>query len=702
LIPGIVQFYKNFKYTEFNLFATDDPFKLAYATLTASSLAVQGLTCLTPAEMRPINQTTVDDPSNHLEQGEFVQSSNKRPIILLSYTNERKALLDILHKLGLRPEDVVLLFDSFLTEVVEDDDPEVVKYRTDFLDKSFYIDFAAFVGTLGGKAQEIIEASTGKHNNSGTCQYYDSAYFVANTVKGMIMKGEDFEDHALFIDRMRKTQMHGCTGRIIIESDTNDRSSQEINIYNTRYSNGVFENVLAYRISLTSSTFITEVNIPIWPGNTTVAPPLHILNYKDCPFPEEHRQDYEDEGEKVLGYFGAAIGGVAAVTGIVAYLLSGRDSPTPVTEVFEVTFEDHLMQYAVFFNALQYLALGPELKTSYSPASALEITLIGPYGSFDLEGVTYWKFLNVMFAIYSVWLIGFTLVVLHYNRVRVGRLAWITSGAVYLIPFISFFLFLPLLLPFLDLYVCIEAHSPPGTSPSLDDSFMDKDCKQDCWSGTHLRYAVSTCILSCLLIVTQTFATPMWQALKTDLNIRARHSYLHLKSFIEIVLLLNSHIVRRSSESSHAIIHIVALALFLLETSLRTPFSYSRTNLRLRVCLSICLSLGCLGLIQIHIDSFRGVVGDCIAAGTVCTALGEAYSGIGLIVQSCWIPSLVKSTKVEYEGELFKFAFNFKNISPPLSVQARKLNFVPRDPSVYELPDSPSLLIPISLLRIGC
>jgi hypothetical protein len=289
------------------------------------------------------------------------------------------------------------------------------------------------------------------------------------------------------------------------------------------------------------------------------------------------------------------------------------------------------------------------------------------------------------------------LVVLRYNQVRVRKLAWLTSAAVYLVPFISFLLFLPLLLPFLDLYVCTEAHSPPGTSPSLDDSFMDKDCEQDCWSGTHLRYSISTCILICLFIVTQTFATQMWQALKSDLNIRARRSYLHLKSLIEIVLLLNSHIVRRSSESTHAIIHIVALALFLLETYLRRPFNYSRTNLWLRVCLSICISLGCLGLIQLQVDSFRGGAGDAIAAGVVCVALGEVYLVIGLIVQRRWMPNLVKSKKAANEGDLFKFAFNFKNIAPPQSILGRTLNYV-RDPSVYEAPESPLQLSPLTAI----
>jgi hypothetical protein len=68
--------------------------------------------------------------------------------------------------------------------------------------------------------------------------------------------------------------------------------------------------------------------------------------------------------------------------------------------------------------------------------------MIRPYGAFDIEEAAYWKFLNVILAFYSVWFIGFTLVVLRYDQVRVKKLAWLTS-VVYLVPFISFFLFLP-------------------------------------------------------------------------------------------------------------------------------------------------------------------------------------------------------------------------------------------------------------------
>jgi hypothetical protein len=295
--------------------------------------------------------------------------------------------------------------------------------------------------------------------------------------------------------------------------------------------------------------------------------------------------------------------------------------------------------------------------------------LIGPNGKLDLENSAYWRLLNVLFAVQSVWLIAFILLVLRYQGLSKVKL--LSAAAVYLVPFISCFLFLPLLLYFLELFVCTEAHSPAGTTPSLHDSFMDRDCNQDCWTGDHLKYSIPSCIFCCLFVATRTFATPMWQALIPDMNIKARKSYLHLKSLIEVVLLLSSHIVRRVSANVHAIIYIVVLSLYLLETCIGRPFNYSRLNLWHGVCLSICLCLGCLGLTQLYVPIITGPTGDWITLGVVVVAVGEVYLGIGLIMQIGYLPGLIKSTNIPYEGELFKFAFNFRNVEPPPVVKTR-------------------------------
>jgi hypothetical protein len=433
----------------------------------------------------------------------------------------------------------------------------------------------------------------------------------------------------------------------------------------------------------------------MWPGNSTEAPLLSIYNYKDCPFPEEYRQDYA-EGVQVMAYIGAAIGGVALIVGVAAYFLTGKESHTPLTEEFLATFEDLVQQYSVPFNAVQYLALGPTLMNTANISVILKYSLIGPNGMLDLENSTFWKLLNVLYGIHSVWLIAFTLVVLRYLRLKVRKLKWLTRGAVYLIPFMCIILFVPMMLYFLELFVCTKAHSPPGTTPSLDDSFMNRDCDQDCWTGDHLKYSLTSCIFCCIFVVTRTLATPMWQALTPDMNIKARMSYLHLKSFVEVVLLLSSHVVRRDSETVHAIIYLVVLSLYLLETVLRRPFNYSRLNLWHGVCLSICLCLGCLGLTQHYVPIITGLTGDCITLGVVGVAVGELYLGIGLIIQTRYLSNLVKSTKIPYEGELFKFAFDFRNVEPPPVVKTRGTTAIAQRSSLYVVPFSPTQQFPLT------
>jgi hypothetical protein len=669
IYPGLGQFMRNFKYDYFNIFTSDDFFSLEYAGRAVDALRSAGVTNITPYNMWPITAGTMAVPADYLEQGEFVKKSNIRPIITMSFINERRALLDVIHKVGLGAQDVIFWFDSFSSEVLADSDPQVVKYRSELVQNIFTFDFAAFVGTLGEQAKQLIANATAHPATPGNCQYYDGAYFIAYTLKSMITRGEDFEDPDLLNDRLRKTQMYGCTGRIIIESDSNDRSSQDIDIYSSRLVDGEFHQSLTYRISLTTSTFITEISKPVWPGNSTEAPPLHILNYKDCPFPEEYRQDYSD-GVQVMAYIGAVIGGVALIVRVLVCIFTRKESQVLLTEKFVATFEDLVQQYSVPFNAVQYLALGPTLMSSFNISAAFKYFLTGPYGVLDLENTEYWKLLNVLFAVHSAWLLGFILVVLRYNQLK-RRLNWLTGVTIYSIPLLSLFLFLPSLLTFLQLFVCSEAHSPPGTSPSLEDTFMDKDCEQDCWEGPHLSYSIITCIFCSLFITTQSFATSMWQVLTPDMNIRARRSYLHWKSCSEVVLLLSSHIVKRQSEAVHAVIYIAVLLLLLLDNIFRRAYSYSRLNLWLGVWLSICLCLGSLGLIQLHVTWFRGVTGDWMALGVVVMALGEAYLGTGLGVQRCYFPNLVKSTNIPYEAELFIFAFDLRNVKPPQSVLTR-------------------------------
>lgn len=357
------------------------------------------------------------------------------------------------------------------------------------------------------------------------------------------------------------------------------------------------------------------------------------------------------------------------IVGVLGYFLSNKDSEVSLTKVFEVTFEDLVQLNSVPLNSFQYLALGPTLMSSVNISDMFMGTLIGPYGMLDIEDSNFWRLLNVCFGIHSIWLVAFILVVLRNAGFR--KLSLLVALAVYLIPFMCAILFLPLLLYFLELFVCTEAHSPPGTSPSLDDSFMKRDCNQDCWTGNHLNYSIPTCIFCCIFVATRAYAIIMWQALTPDMNIKAKRSYLHLKTLFEVVLLLSSHIVRRVSETVHAIIFIVVLTLFLLETTLRSPFNYSRLNLGLGVCLGICLSLGWLGLVQLYVPSVTGVTGDFITLGVFVGVVGEGYLGIGLVVQARMLPNLVRPSKLPYEGELFKFAFDLSNVEPPPLVKTR-------------------------------
>ena len=56
-----------------------------------------------------------------------------------------------------------------------------------------------------------------------------------------------------------------------------------------------------------------------------------------------------------------------------------------------------------------------------------------------------------------------------------------------ILPFLDDILFLPIIQIYLEVFVCIETHGNDKY-----DMFLQQDCFVNCWTGTHLHYAIGT------------------------------------------------------------------------------------------------------------------------------------------------------------------------------------------------------------------
>ena len=74
-----------------------------------------------------------------------------------------------------------------------------------------------------------------------------------------------------------------------------------------------------------------------------------------------------------------------------------------------------------------------------------------------------------------------------------------------ILPILDDILFLPIIQIYLEVFVCIDTHGSDKY-----DMFLHKDCYVNCWTGTHLVYALSSGVCISLYIPIAIYLRPTW------------------------------------------------------------------------------------------------------------------------------------------------------------------------------------------------
>jgi hypothetical protein len=99
----------------------------------------------------------------------------------------------------------------------------------------------------------------------------------------------------------------------------------------------------------------------VWPPGFTAAPKEERLNYDDCPFPEEHRQDFA-EGEDIIKYVGySLLGWSLLISGVVWRKWRHLNRVKKLVSKVEESFADKVVFYAQVIETLQYIGYGPHI-----------------------------------------------------------------------------------------------------------------------------------------------------------------------------------------------------------------------------------------------------------------------------------------------------------------------------------------------------
>jgi hypothetical protein len=166
--------------------------------------------------------------------------------------------------------------------------------------------------------------------------------------------------------------------------------------------------------------------------------------------------------------------------------------------------------------------------------------------------------------------------------------------------------FMPFISVLFDVYVCEEAHGPHKDELGYTDSFMYRNCSMDCWTDSHLSYAIVTAIALSLYHPVTVMTRPLWQELTPDLHIKTRHSFYLRKSFVEMTLVLLRRGLRKQHRYIHGVLYISTILGHSFLSLLTCPFNYRRLNLWFYFSMVIVMWTGTFSTLDGVVDSFTG------------------------------------------------------------------------------------------------
>mmetsp|Transcript_16475 Transcript_16475/g.29718 ORF Transcript_16475/g.29718 Transcript_16475/m.29718 type:complete len:1126 (+) Transcript_16475:28-3405(+) len=671
-VPAYVLFLKRYKYSKVQLFYTNDPTGIAFGNYTKNSLEKNGIEVVNPEANRTLPTNLTVTPDNFTAFGEMIMSPGIRPIIHLTSATQRATLIDYLSLLGTKAGEFIMIYDIFADSIFLDISEEKFQSRLEIAQNSFYIEQASYIGSEGERANKVIAKYTQQSKGiTNQCYSFDSAYLFAVTVKRMLDRGKDFTNSTLLNQELRKTIFIGCSGKISIEPDTNNRSSQEVDISSLRAVDGKTSSVKLIRVSLINTQIFTDFAPIIWPGGSSSPPKENRLNYEDCPFAEEMRQNF-NKGIELARIVGLCLVLMTlGLSGVVLHKL--RFHRMEVLEHnYEESFNDMLVKALVVFDMFQYVTVGPKLSNGQDLLERVTSYLSdGFINSIDLTSGVYWKIMNSLLSVVLVWLLFCVLLWLRYKNFEFRRLKWLTNAGEKLMPILGNALYMPIIAILFDVYYCEEAQGEEGDNLDYTDSFMYRDCSETCWKGTHAKYAIVVSI--CLMIYhpVTVVTRPLWQELQTDTHIKTNPFYYFLKSIVEIAIVVIRRAFRKTYPFTHAIFFSVLIIIYGALCFWKAPFNYNRLNLWFQCTIGIMAWTGIVAALQTGLPVTQGFAGDGLLFSVIV-----AIIGISMYFSSKYTKSMLFTRKVRNFNKLLRFAFTPTQIALPSFFKNKHLKYI--------------------------
>lgn len=667
-VPALVQFLRKLKYDKVMAFYSNEGFGKDLQSLFSSALKQANIEVVTAEQYQLVDLNFTQNATATENVINSIKSSEIRPMLVLMTSSLRLKFIEFIALSDFQGVDVLCLYLTSMSEAWLLGSNEIIDQRMKIVLGSIFITHSGFLGEAGERAKADVLA---RYNVAGTvpiCQYYDGSFMIAYALKEMILRGKDFEDHYIANTFLREVSFYGCSGKVTIDSDTNDRRDQDMSIYNVQQNeDGQYFDSLSLVISLTSIQIFTNYDPIIWPDGTINVPDLYLYNYKDCPFPEEYRHDFAD-GEDLASYLSLAYFILTVL--LLNFMFTRRFFTNKISllvQPVQVTFQDKLVLALVVLDLLQYIGHGPVFRNGEDVLGPVfDYASGGTLEAIKFKKGVYWKVLNSFLIIILGWSVMCLCIWLKFKGFDLKYLKGLTELSEASMPLLGNAIFLPVISVLFDVFICEEAHGVDKASLNYKDSFMYRDCNEDCWSGIHIRYAIVAAIALLVYLPVTVLSRPVWQEL-VDVNLFTRPTFFLQKSFVEVSIVMLRRGLRKRNELAHAICYLLLILLHLALTMLRIPFNYARLNMWFYLSMSFVAIFAVLNLLQLTLNGLSVAM-----ALSLLFAIGILQICSGLIIQWRYFPSMLISKQEQDLQEIFRFAFNLRNVKPPSSLLKNK------------------------------
>ena len=522
-----------------------------------------------------------------------------------------------------------------------------VTKRKELMHGSFVLLNAAWLGDYGLEIkQEYLKYYS---NTWARSSFVDSSMTIANTISFLLDQGYPYEDKKVFMKAARNIRFIGTTGTISFDSESNNRNLvyfHLFNFYQDKYGNWHDDTVAL--ISPLGSVYYTLMKDIEWAGGSM--PVSMKANYENCPFMESEIQDSKSAVNVKIGVSCSLIFITTCFTFYVLKILKYRKLMMLRVKTF-INFQDYVTLGFIYVESLQIISIGPSFAgfnrflNNLSEILSLNISKVTQF-----KDTTFWIIFYFMLISSYLWLLLLLISACKWLRLSYKTQNRLNSLKRFSTPFLSNYLFLPIVVSIFSILMCDKA-----SGNQMTDSYLNYDCNEKCWQGEHIVYVFLACLLICLYVPIAILYRTLWQEEDASLNIKTKSAYLITKNISVVCLVIIGKILKDDYEFIHAIIFIVVeFSLFVFIIVIKTPFNYDRANLWTKIMI-ICVlwnSLVCTLGLSLNIEGYALVILQLMGWVVSCIC--------ALIIQHKLPQNLLVSKTGKSVVELFRFAFGIQ------------------------------------------